>query len=90
MGKWMDSFLASAKVPEARKPEPATFTVSPGLTVPLHPMRPSCQGAGHCLALTVEADCDRYPVRPGLCRERIPLHKETKIYSIKKRRRPTC
>lgn len=37
----------------------------------LHPMRDTCRAAGHCLGLTVETDCNFYPVRPGWCEKRI-------------------
>lgn len=37
----------------------------------LHPMRDTCQQAGHCLQLTREMGCQLYPAAPGWCRERI-------------------
>lgn len=41
----------------------------------VHPTRIQCMAAGHCLALTVETDCDLFPLvrdgkLSGLCRER--------------------
>lgn len=47
------------------------MTIWPGVVVRIHPMRPACQAAGHCLMLTKEADCGLYWVRPGWCRERV-------------------
>ncbi|AEG16993.1 hypothetical protein SAMN02745218_02879 [Desulfofundulus australicus DSM 11792] len=43
----------------------------------VHQTRPRCMEAGHCLALTVETDCDLFPLvrdgkLSGLCRERVP------------------
>jgi len=59
-----------------RKAEVLAFLQNPtcevrGKVVQLYHMRPACREAGHCLALTVERDCDLYPVRLGWCRERV-------------------
>ncbi len=37
----------------------------------LRPMRARCWKAGHCLGLTVETDCNLFPVRRGWCRKRV-------------------
>jgi len=59
-----------------RKAEVLAFLQDPtclvvGQVVRLYRMRPDCQEAGHCLGLTVERDCNLFPVRPGWCRERL-------------------
>lgn len=52
-------------------------TIWPGNTVLVYPMRPACRQAGHCLSLTRETDCELYLMRPGWCRERVSIRRQT-------------
>lgn len=54
-----------------READEGGYQVTPGNVVRLYRMRPACQDAGYCLALTRELDCRLYPVRSGWCRERV-------------------
>lgn len=69
MGRWLDMFKERDRVALVEFSPPETKVA--GKVVQLYHMRPACREAGHCLALTVERDCDRYPVRLGWCRERV-------------------
>jgi hypothetical protein len=81
MGKWLAKFIEknSSETPEEESvisvvspvagKDRQTCTVS-GQVIQLHRMRPTCQEIGHCLNLTVEADCNLFPLRLGWCQER--------------------
>ena len=81
MGKWLAKFIEekSSEMPNVKSPISPTSPVTNrdrqtctvvGQVVQLYRMRPTCQEIGHCLNLTVEADCNLFPLRLGWCRQR--------------------
>ncbi len=91
MGKWLAKFKEENFPERPGVPTDITDTgvnnkqtTVRGQVVQLYRMKATCQTAGHCLALTQEADCNLYPIRSGWCRERISNTNSVKQYKTER------